>query len=141
MSELGYAGDVDSRRAWEMLEADPKAVLVDVRTAPECRYVGAPDLRPLAKAPVFVEWQSYPDLAVNPGFAAEVEGQGVRKDATLLLLCRSGARSRAAAILLTKLGFARCYNVADGFEGAKDAEGHRGRAAGWKAAGLPWSQD
>jgi rhodanese-related sulfurtransferase len=141
MSELGYAGDIDSRRAWELLETDAQTVLIDVRTKPECRYVGAPDLRGVGKSTVFVEWQGYPDLAVNPGFAAEVEAEGVRRDATVLLLCRSGARSRAAAILLTKLGFARCYNVADGFEGAKDERGHRGRAAGWKAAGLPWVQD
>ncbi len=141
MSEQGYAGDIDSRRAWELLQSDPNAVLIDVRTQPECRYVGAPDLRPLGKAPLFVEWQSYPDLAVNPDFAAQVENNGARKDATLLLLCRSGARSRSAAILLTRLGFARCYNVADGFEGPKDGEGHRGRTVGWKAAGLPWQQD
>jgi rhodanese-related sulfurtransferase len=141
MSDRGYAGDVDSPRAWEILESDPAAVLIDVRTAPECRYVGAPDLAPLGKQALFVEWQSYPDLAVNPDFAAEVEAQGVKRDGTVLLLCRSGARSRSAAILLTRMGFARCYNVADGFEGAKDGEGHRGRAMGWKAAGLPWQQD
>jgi rhodanese-related sulfurtransferase len=141
MSDQGYSGDIDSRRAWEILGGDPGAVLIDVRTGPECRYVGAPDLSPLGKATLFVEWQSYPDLAVNPGFVAEIEAKGVRKDATLLLLCRSGARSRSAAILLSKLGFARCYNVADGFEGPKDGEGHRGGLVGWKAAGLPWQQD
>ena len=50
-----YAGDVDVRRAWELLEQDPKATLVDVRTNPECRYVGHPDLKALGKSPVFVE--------------------------------------------------------------------------------------
>ena len=58
-----YAGDVDVRRAWELLEQEPKATLVDVRTNPECRYVGHPDLKALGKSPVFVEWQAYPDLA------------------------------------------------------------------------------
>ena len=141
MSEQAYAGDVDSRQAWQILEQDPKAVLIDVRTGPEWRYVGAPDLRPLGKEALFVEWQAYPDLTPNRRFAAEVEAKGVAKDATLLLLCRSGARSRAAAILLTQLGYRRCYNVADGFEGSKDAAGHRGTSIGWKAAGLPWQQD
>jgi adenylosuccinate synthase len=32
------------------------------------------------------------------------------------------------------------FNVADGFEGPVDAEGHRGTVAGWKAEGLPWRQ-
>ena len=30
-----YAGDIDARKAWEILEKDKKAVLVDVRTRPE----------------------------------------------------------------------------------------------------------
>ena len=141
MSEQAYAGDVDARRAWEILKDDAKAVLVDVRTRPECRYVGHPDLKALGSSPVFVEWQAYPDLALNAGFAEEIAAQGIAKDAPLLFLCRSGVRSKAAAILLAGLGYQRCYNVADGFEGPKDAAGHRGTGAGWKAAGLPWQQD
>jgi len=141
MSGQTYAGDVDSRRAWEILKEDPGAILIDVRTSPECRYVGHPDLKSLGKSAVFVEWQAYPDLAKNERFAEELGEKGVAKEATLLLLCRSGARSKAAAILLTSLGYRRCYNIADGFEGPKDGEGHRGRSAGWKAAGLPWQQD
>lgn len=141
MSEQAYAGDVDSRQAWEILEQDPSAVLIDVRTRPEWRYVGAPDLTPIGKAALFVEWQAYPALALNERFAAEVEAKGVPKDATVLLLCRSGARSRAAASLLTERGYRRCYNIADGFEGPKDADGHRGNSIGWKAARLPWQQD
>jgi rhodanese-related sulfurtransferase len=141
MSGQSYAGDVDSRHAWEILQEDPGATLIDVRTKPECRYVGHPDLKSLGKSAVFVEWQAYPDLAKNERFAEELREKGVAKDATLLLLCRSGARSKAAAILLTGLGYRHCYNVADGFEGPKDGEGHRGQSAGWKAAGLPWQQD
>jgi rhodanese-related sulfurtransferase len=141
MSEQSYAGDVDAGRAWQILSEDPKAVLVDVRTRPEWRYVGAPDLRPLGKEAHFVEWQAYPDLALNPQFVAEVEARRIPKDATVLLLCRSGARSRAAAIALTKLGYRRCLNIADGFEGPKDPAGHRGGSAGWKASGLPWVQE
>ena len=136
-----YAGDVDPRRTWELLKADPKAVLIDVRTKPECRYVGHPDLAAIGKRPVFVEWQSYPDLAKNQRFAEEIAALGVAKDTPLFFLCRSGGRSKAAAILMTGLGYGHCYNVADGFEGAKDAAGHRGKDGGWKAQGLPWLQD
>jgi rhodanese-related sulfurtransferase len=140
-SAQAYAGDVDVRRAWELLEKEPTATLIDVRTSPECRYVGHPDLKALGKSPVFVEWQAYPDLAKNERFAEEIAAKGIAKDAPLLFLCRSGVRSKAAAMLLTGLGYERCYNVADGFEGPKDGVGHRGQSAGWKAAGLPWQQD
>jgi rhodanese-related sulfurtransferase len=48
-------------------------------------------------------------------------------------------RSKAAAAAAARAGYAKVYNVVEGFEGALDAEQHRG-AAGWKAAGLPWRQ-
>ena len=136
-----YAGDVDPSRTWEMLKADAKAVLIDVRTKPECRYVGHPDLKPIGKSAVFVEWQVYPGLARNERFAEEIAALGIAKDAPLFFLCRSGGRSKSAAILMTGLGYQCCYNVADGFEGPKDAAGHRGTGGGWKALGLPWQQD
>lgn len=140
MSEQNYAGDVDSKRAWEILKQDSKAVLIDVRTKPEWHYVGIPDLHAIGKAALFIEWQAYPDLQLNQHFTAAVEAEGVPKDATVLLMCRSGQRSRAAAVALTKLGYQRCYNVSDGFEGSKDEHGQRGKAGGWKVADLPWQQ-
>jgi len=140
MAASGYAGDLNSREAWDVLKSDPGAVLVDVRTLPEWQFVGAPDLATLGKTLVTVSWQAYPQMLVNPAFADELAARGVDKDATVLLICRSGARSRDAAIALTGLGFARCYNVADGFEGPPDEGGQRGRRAGWKASDLPWRQ-
>ena len=50
------------------------------------------------------------------------------------------ARSLAAARLMGALGYERCFNVTDGFEGPPDGAGHRGTVAGWKASGLPWRQ-
>ena len=58
----------------------------------------------------------------------------------MLLLCRSGGRSRAAAMALTAAGYAHAYNIAGGFEGDLNATKHRGGMNGWKAAGLPWNQ-
>ena len=141
MSEQNYAGDIDAKQAWEILCKDPKAVLIDVRTKPECRYVGHPDLRKIGKEPIFVEWQAYPDLHLNERFTDEIGERGIAREAAVLLLCRSGVRSKAAAIALTKFGYKRCYNVSGGFEGPKDSAGHRGISDGWKAAGLPWQQD
>lgn len=141
MSDKGYAGDITAKTAWEILSDDPDAVLVDVRTEPEWRYVGLPDLQGLGKTAVLVSWQSYPDMQVNDGFTSEVEAAGVGPQDTVLLLCRSGQRSARAAEALTAAGFRRCYNVVEGFEGDKDGDGHRGTRQGWKVAGLPWRQD
>ncbi|MDZ7712564.1 MAG: rhodanese-like domain-containing protein [Rhodovibrio sp.] len=141
MSEHGYAGDVSPDTAWEILQDDPTAKLVDVRTEPEITFVGLPDLGALDKAVVTVAWKTYPGMAANPRFVEEVAAAGVQPADTVLLLCRSGQRSAAAAKALSARGFQRCYNVAEGFEGDKDADGHRASHNGWKVRGLPWSQD
>jgi rhodanese-related sulfurtransferase len=136
---MSYAGDVTPAEAWEGLSSDPGAVLVDVRTAPEWSYVGLPDLRPLGKDVVRIEWQTYPTGAVNADFVAELEAAGVDRAATVYFLCRSGVRSVAAAEAATAAGWTSSLNVLEGFEGPHDAEHHR-TVSGWKVAGLPWVQ-
>jgi rhodanese-related sulfurtransferase len=137
----GYAGDVAPETAWELLRAEPSAKLVDVRTDAEWKYVGLPDLSPLGKRTVTIAWKTFPQMARNPEFEREVERAGIQPSDTVLLLCRSGQRSADAARALTERGFERAYNVAEGFEGDKDARGHRGQLGGWKARDLPWVQD
>ena len=138
---MSYAGDVSPADAWTGLSEDKKAVLVDVRTQPEWAFVGVPDLRTLGKKTGFVAWQVYPQMQVDPDFVARVEQlTGGDKSAPVYFICRSGARSRSAAQALTAAGYSRCYNVAGGFEGDVDTEGHRGRTSGWKASALPWVQ-
>ncbi len=136
-----YAGDLSAPEAWELLERDPLAVLIDVRTEPEWRFVGVPDPSGIGMRTVCVSWQVYPDLRLNPDFIEQVAAAGVAPGQTLLLICRSGQRSRQAAVALTARGYSRCYNVADGFEGGHDEDRHRGTRAGWKRAGLPWRQE
>ncbi|MBI3676072.1 MAG: rhodanese-like domain-containing protein [Proteobacteria bacterium] len=140
----GYAGDISVSEAWKLLEGDPKAQLVDVRTVPEWNYVGQPDLASIGREVHRVEWQSFPAMNINPEFvaatAAAVSRAGAASDTPLLFMCRSGVRSRAAAIAMTQAGFAHAYNIAGGFEGDLDDERHRGRRNGWKSAGLPWRQ-
>lgn len=135
---MSYAGDVTPRQAWELLKADEDAVLVDVRTQAEWAFVGVPELTELGKRPLFAEWSS---LGGGPNPAAFVEAVTAQVDpgTPILLVCRSGQRSAAAAQALTAAGFGPAYNVIDGFEGPVDDEGHRG-AAGWRAEGLPWQQ-
>jgi rhodanese-related sulfurtransferase len=143
----GYAGDLDPRQAWDLLAADKAAVLVDVRSRAEWTFVGVPVLASLGKAPLFVAWQNYatgPDgraqMVPNPDFAAQVAA-AVDRAAPVVFICRSGGRSRSAAMAMTALGYARAYNLAGGFEGDRDAAGHRGASGGWKAAGLSWTQE
>jgi rhodanese-related sulfurtransferase len=139
-----YAGDIGVSEAWDMLASDPKAQLIDVRTAAEWTFVGVPDLSRLGRPVHCLEWQSFPSMAIDPDFAKvtadELRRAGAGPDTPLLFLCRSGARSRAAAIAMTRAGFTRAYNVAGGFEGDIDHDGHRGHKTGWKAANLPWRQ-
>lgn len=135
-----YAGDVGAAESWEALRSDPLAVLVDVRTRVEWSFVGVPDLSALGKDVVFVEWQSYPAMDANPAFAREVGAAVSGRAAPLYLLCRSGGRSRAAAVALAAAGHEKCFNVAGGFEGPRDALKRRGAVDGWKALGLPWVQ-
>jgi rhodanese-related sulfurtransferase len=136
---MTYAGDIAPRQAYDLLAQDRDAVLVDVRTRAEWNYVGAPDLRALGKELVQLEWQRYPDGAPNRAFLEELAAAGVGPDRTVLFLCRSGVRSAAAAETAARAGYTQAYNVAEGFEGPLDADGHRG-ASGWRAAGLPWRQ-
>lgn len=135
-----YAGDLPPTAAYDLLRSEPKALLVDVRTDAEWTYVGLPDLAAAGKAPVKLAWQLFPAMTLNPEFVARLQQQAPDKDTPLLFLCRSGVRSKAAAIAMTQAGYSRAYNIADGFEGAPDGEKHRGRLNGWKASGLPWTQ-
>jgi rhodanese-related sulfurtransferase len=139
-----YAGDIGAAEAWDMLTGDPKAQLVDVRTVAEWNFVGLPDLASLGRKVHCVEWQNFPAMAPNPDFVCEASGAlaaaGAEKETPVLFLCRSGARSRAAAMAMTLAGYRKAFNIADGFEGDLDAERHRGKSKGWKAQGLPWKQ-
>lgn len=133
--------------AWDILEDDSSAVLVDVRTKSEWAFVGVPDLSSLSSARLLqVEWAQLPNMSRNPRFVGEVlEQLGDKIPHTFLFLCRSGVRSEASAIAvqehLAGLGQkAECVNVLGGFEGDLNEDGHRGRKNGWKVAGLPWRQ-
>jgi rhodanese-related sulfurtransferase len=139
-SSLDYAGDVSAAEAWQKLSGDAAAQLVDVRTIAEWNFVGLPDVSSLGRQVHCVQWQLFPTGEQNPAFLNEITQALHDKQAPVLLLCRSGARSRAAAIALTNAGFRQAFNIADGFEGSVDADGHRGARNGWKAARLPWRQ-
>ena len=128
----GYAGDVSPQLAWAWVQAG-EAMLVDVRTDAERAWVGSvPGAQALA-------WKQWPGMAMNPEFDAAIQalGAGGQK---LVLLCRSGVRSIAAAQRATELGV-QAYNILEGFEGDPDASAQRGKLGGWRMRGLPWQQN
>ena len=136
---MGYAAEVSPSDAYAALQAVADAVLVDVRTAAEWTYVGLPDLSHIGKRVIPLEWQHFPDGALNGSFVEQLLEAGIDEGAPIYFLCRSGARSAAAATAATAAGLGPAYNVSHGFEGPLDHEGHR-TVAGWKVDGLPWRQ-
>jgi len=142
--ERGYLADATPKETWDALSGGTGAALVDVRTTAEWSYVGLPDLSSIDAPLLRVECQSFPTGEINPSFVQTVvdglQSSGCPRDASVYFICRSGARSAAAAAAITAAGYSRCYNVAGGFEGKRDASGHRGTVEGWKADKLPWSQ-
>jgi glyoxylase-like metal-dependent hydrolase (beta-lactamase superfamily II)/rhodanese-related sulfurtransferase len=128
----GYAGDVSPQLAWQWAQAGD-AVLVDVRSDAEREWVG------FVPGAVALAWKQWPGMAMNPGFDDGVREAGAAGK-KLLMLCRSGARSVAAAKRATELGF-EAYNILEGFEGDPDGNAHRGQKGGWRHHGLPWRQN
>ena len=130
---LPYEGALTPEEAYQLMTSAPGAKLVDVRTRAELDWVGR------IPGAVEIEGQSYPSMQLNPHFPAQLERQ-VDKASLVMFICRSVGRSHQAATLAKQLGYTQCYNVLEGFEGGKDAQGHRNTVGGWRVAGLPWIQ-
>ena len=115
-----------------------QAVLVDVRSTEESKFVGH------VPGSQHVAWATGTALTRNPRFVRELEAKLAKdggKDAVVLLLCRSGKRSVLAAEAAAAAGFRHVFNVLEGFEGEIDAQQHRGGGDGWRFHNLPWVQD
>ena len=138
--ELGYVADVSARECWQMLQQNPDAILIDVRTQPEWVFSGLPNLSKLNKKIETISWKLYPTMEINSEFTQMVQSVAPNTNTPLFFLCKTGGRSADAAIAMTQAGYPFCYNVAGGFEGDRDSLGHRGKINGWKAAELPWEQ-
>lgn len=132
---LPYAGAVTPQEAHELIQGNPAVRLIDVRTDAERDWVGRVAIDDAQHGAV--QWSTWPGGVPNPDFVRQLS-QVAGKDDVLLFLCRSGVRSRHAAKLATENGFANSFDILEGFEGDKDAEGHRKTVGGWCKAGLPW---
>jgi len=122
------------QQCWDLLQEQPTAVLVDVRTKMEHLFVGCPP------GAVHIPWKESPDWQVNPNFVSEISDNIPDYNAPILLLCRSGQRSLDAAKALEAVGYERLINILDGFEGPLDELKQRGKLGGWRYSGLPWQQ-
>ena len=131
--KLPYAGALTPAEAYEVWQLVPGAKLVDVRTRAEWDWVGR------VPGAVEIEWMGYPGNVANSHFLAQF-GREVDPEALVMFMCRSGARSDKAARAATEAGYRSCYNVLEGFEGDRDANGQRNRIGGWRHSGLPWHQ-
>jgi len=128
--------------AWKRVQHDRQAVLLDVRSKMEFDYVGHP------VGALHVPWAEPPDWAADPEFVDKVRAAisalpgaaAPPEDRAILAICRSGKRSEAAAAALVRAGFRNAVNVAEGFEGDRDGNGHRNSVNGWRVHGLPWEQ-
>jgi rhodanese-related sulfurtransferase len=126
--------NLDPKQSWDFLQSHADAVLIDVRTAMEHSFVGHP---PTA---THVAWKEFPGMQLNPAFVQQIEKLVPDKSVPVLLLCRTGVRSVEAAKALDAAGYQHLINIVQGFEGALDANKHRGNIDGWRFHGLPWEQ-
>ncbi|NOT11878.1 MAG: rhodanese-like domain-containing protein [Methylococcaceae bacterium] len=126
--------NLDPIQAWELLQQNSDAIMIDVRTKVEHSFVGHP---PDA---IHIPWKEFPDWQVNARFVSEVKKVVPDIKAPILLLCRSGQRSLDAAKVLEEAGYQLLINIDNGFEGPLDGNKHRGNLGGWRFHGLPWEQ-
>ncbi len=127
-----YAGALTPHEAFEILQENPQALLVDVRTLAELELVGR-----IPNA-LNIEWATYPGMIKNQDFAKQLADK-VDKNLTVIFMCRTGGRSHNAAVVAEQLGFDKVYNMLEGFEGEANELKQRTLINGWKQAGLPWT--
>jgi rhodanese-related sulfurtransferase len=132
-----YSGAMTPKEAFDVLQANPQARLVDVRTKAELELVGR------VPNALNVEWATFPGMVANPEFAEQLSellnNEGLDKNRLLVFMCRTGGRSHNAAVVAAKLGFTQVYNMLEGFEGEANQLKQRTLMNGWKHAGLPWT--
>ncbi|MBN4073708.1 MAG: hypothetical protein COC05_02160 [Gammaproteobacteria bacterium] len=135
MHGIAASNAIDSLQSYKMVTNKPESIfIVDVRTQAEYELVGHIDV---ANGSANIPYKFYPDWSLNKNFAAQV-AKRYNKDDTLILMCRSGKRAKAAVPVLQKSGFKNIFYMSDSFEGPKDKNGHR-TVGGWKVNGLPYT--
>jgi rhodanese-related sulfurtransferase len=122
---------IPSEKVKNFLETNPNSVVLDVRTEEEWNGVGKPDAESLNSKTFFISLLLGPDRKKNENFTKDFLQKKISKKDNILVICRSGVRSMAAAKLLQQEGYKNLVNISDGFEG-NPATGD-----GWKKSNLP----
>lgn len=139
MADSDYAGDVLPKEVMAFA-ALHSCVIIDVRTEPEWKYVGQPDITGTQAQLLNLSWMHYPDYALNSRFITELQEKVTDKNTPCFFLCKVGGRSLQAANAAAKAGYSNSFNILHGFEGETDRNGQRGHINGWKAQACAWVQ-
>lgn len=131
-NQIAYAGLLTPQETFAVLQGNPDAILVDVRSRAELELVGR------VPQTTHIEWAFYPGMVANQDFAAQLQS-AVDKELTVIFMCRTGGRSHNAAVLAQQLGYQHAYNMVEGFEGEANSLKQRTLINGWRHAGLPWT--
>ena len=131
---LPYEGALLPAEAHALLQQNPGALLIDVRTRAEWEWVGR------IPGALLIEWNTWPGGQPNAAFLDQLRAEVPATDTPILFLCRSGARSHNAAGAAARAGYVHSFNVLQGFEGDKNEHDQRNTVGGWRTAGLPWTQ-
>ncbi|MCK5812932.1 MAG: rhodanese-like domain-containing protein [Cocleimonas sp.] len=137
---MKYVTTMSSQKAYALLQDNPHASLVDIRSSMEYLFVGHP------VGSVHIAWIDDPDWDLNPDFIDEVTYTSRKKNAhhhldnPIVLICRSGVRTLLAAKALIDAGFTQIIHIDEGFEGDRNENDQRSSIGGWRYHGLPWEQ-
>ncbi|EUJ11544.1 Rhodanese-related sulfurtransferase [Methylophilaceae bacterium 11] len=131
-NQIAYAGLLTPQETFAVLQNNPEAILVDVRSRAELELVGR------VPQSTHIEWAFYPGMVANPDFATQLQAN-IDKGLTVIFMCRTGGRSHNAAVLAQQLGYQKAYNMVEGFEGEANSLKQRTLINGWRHAGLPWT--
>jgi len=127
--------------AWNLVQNDSRALLVDIRSSMEYLFVGHP------LGALHVPWIDEPEWTVSPTFVTDIRKlvlggviDGDSAGVPIVLICRSGRRSKEAGQVLIDAGLSNVFNIEEGFEGDLDDDHHRSTVGGWRYHNLPWQQ-
>ncbi|MFW2373632.1 MAG: rhodanese-like domain-containing protein [Gammaproteobacteria bacterium] len=141
IKQVDSLNEITPQQAMDMLNKDSRALLVDIRSSMEYLFVGHPC------GAVHVPWIDEPDWLVNPDFVKEIRQLllgGVCEQSEggppVILICRSGKRSKEAGLALLDAGIQNVFHIDEGFEGELNEQHQRSRLGGWRFRGLPWEQ-
>jgi len=121
---MNHISNISSEECLKKLEENENSQLVDVRTPEEFKNDGFSDLTLINKELHKITIVNS-DGSPNDNFLNEFNNLGLSNDSEIYFICRSGARSMRAAMMVAELGYQNIYNVEDGF------------TLGWKPRGLP----